>query len=73
MKLDFPLILLFHDWLNCWLEVLIIAIEDCGDGVDGTTTGSDSLFGVLTKNQNFSIVPSVKFKPPSRQNGKTIM
>lgn len=55
VKLDFPLVLLFNDWLNGRLEVLIIAIDDCGDGVDGATTGSNSLLGVLIETKNWSI------------------
>jgi hypothetical protein len=31
---------------------LIIAIDDCGDGVDGATTGSNSLLGVLVETKN---------------------
>ncbi len=34
---------------------MIIAIDDCGDGVDGATTGSDSLLGVLIETKNLSI------------------
>ncbi len=49
VKLDFPLVLLLNDWLDCLLEVLIIAIDDCGDGLDGTDTGSGSVSGVLYK------------------------
>ena len=48
VKLDFPLVPLLSDWLNCLPDRFATFIVDCGDGVDGDDIWC-SVSGVLYK------------------------
>lgn len=51
-----PIVLLFEDWLNCLLEVFVIAVDNCRDGVDGIDAEGNSLSNILIKNWNINLV-----------------
>jgi hypothetical protein len=48
-KLDFPLVPLLYDWLNCLPDRFAIAVDGCGEGVEGADGGWGSASGVLYK------------------------
>lgn len=53
VKLDFPPVPIFRDWLNCLPDRLFnLAVVDCDEGVEGDEgIGSGSVSGVLNEKQ----------------------
>lgn len=74
-KLDFPLVPLLYDWLNCLPDRFATFVDDDGKGDGGADIARDSISGVLYKQIKLclSFLFNIKSKPSSSKNNQTIL